>query len=355
METRKLKERKKFLEELVSIPSPSGLEQKCTEIFKSYCSKFAKEYYSDKIGNTVYSIGTGPKKILLSGHIDELGMQVIKIDSSGSLIVYPLSIDKKVLPGSRVLVETDKGNWIPGIIGKKPVHAEDVDDRSSAIKISEMTIDLGFTKPEEVKEAGIGIGSFVVYDRNYDGIDFGKDRILAPGLDDKLGLYIATIIGEELSNFDDVLEKYQILIASTTQEEVGLRGATVLAQNIKPDISIDFDVTPSSDFGVETKEWGDVEVGKGPVIEYGPDKSIRLCKKLKSIAETNKIDIQPTVTGRPGGTNTDVLQLFGGDCETVHIALPIKNLHTPVEICSWSDTEKAIDLVVKLICDSIDL
>lgn len=340
--------KKKFLNDLVSIPSPSGLEEDCTKVFNSYCSKFAEEYYQDKIGNSAYSIGTGDKKILLSGHIDELGLQVLKIEDSGMLIVYPNSIDKKVLPGSRVLVESKKG-WIPGIIGKKPIHAESHCDRDTVNKVSEMLIDLGFTDKKEVEEMGIKVGSFVVYDRNNDSIDFGKDQILAPGLDDKLGLYIATRIGEELKNDSEVLEKYKIIIASTVQEEVGLRGATVLAQNIKPDISIDFDVTPSSDFGVDTKEWGDLSVGKGFVLEYGVDKSKRLCRLIENKAAELEINVQRVVTGRPGGTNTDVLQLFGGDCETCYVALPIRNLHTPVEICSWKDVDEAVKVITELI------
>lgn len=345
-----MKRNVRFLEELVSRRSPSGLEKECVEqVFNTYCSKFAEKFYSDKIGNSVFSIGTGKKTILLSGHIDELGMQVIKIESNGMLVVYPLSIDKKVLPGSKVEVQLKNGNWITGIIGKKPIHAETSDDRSSVNKISELTIDLGFTTADEVKEAGVKIGSFVVYERNYDDINFGNSQVLAPGLDDKAGVYISAMIGQCLSEYPEVLKKYKILIAATTQEEVGLRGATVLAQNIKPDISIDFDVTPSNDFGVKSEEWGEVKVGDGPVIEYGPDKSIRICEEIEKIAEQEKIKIQPVVTGRPGGTNTDVLQLFGGDCETAHIALPIKNLHTAVEICNWDD----IDNTIKLVCELI--
>lgn len=340
----------RFLEELVARRSPSGFEKECVEkVFNTYCSKFAEKVYSDKIGNSVFSIGTGDTTILLSGHIDELGMQIIKIESSGMLVACPLSIDKKVLPGSKVEVQTKNGNWITGIIGKKPVHAESGEDRSSVSKVSDLTIDLGFTTAEEVKEAGIKIGSFVVYERNYDDINFGKSQVLAPGLDDKAGVYISVMAGEILSKYPDVLKKYKILIAATTQEEVGLRGATVLAQNIKPDVSIDFDVTPSNDFGVKSEEWGEVKVGNGPVIEYGPDKSIRICEEIEKIAETKDIKIQPVVTGRPGGTNTDMIQLFGGDCETAHIALPIRNLHTPVEICSWED----IDNTIKLVCELI--
>ena len=344
-------ERKKFLEKLVSMPSPSGMEERCTEIFCSYCDQFAKKIYSDRIGNVVYSIGHGKKRILLSGHIDELSMQVIGIDDSGMLIVYPNSIDKKVLPGSSVLVESDTKGWRVGIIGKKPVHAEDSKDRECAIEIEDMLVDLGYSSKDEVLNDGIRVGSYVVYDRRQTKLTFGKSNMVAPGLDDKLGVFMSAIIGEELLGCEDKswMDEYEILIGSTTQEEVGLRGATVLAANIKPEISIDFDVTPSSDFGVNTKKWGDIKVGNGPVIEWGVDKSRRICALIQKYSSENNIDIQYSVTGRPGGTNTDVFQLYGGDCETMHIALPIRNLHTPVEVCSWEDTEKAIKLVVELI------
>ena len=342
--------RKKFLENLVNVPSPSGMEEKCTEVFCSYCDEFALKNYTDHIGNVVYSIGHGEQKVLLSGHIDELSMQVIGIEDSGMLIVYPNSIDKKVLPGSNVLVESDTKGWLSGIIGKKPVHAENSKDRESAIEIEDMLIDLGYSSKEEVLEDGIRIGSYVVYDKKQVNLNFGKSLMVAPGLDDKLGVFISAIIGEELMSCEnkDWMNKYTVLIGSTTQEEVGLRGATVLAGNIKPNISIDFDVTPSSDFGVNTKKWGDIKVGNGPVIEWGVDKSRRICALIQNCSSENNIDIQYSV-GRPGGTNTDAFQLFGGDCETMHVALPIRNLHTPVEICSWEDTEKVIKLIVDLI------
>ena len=342
---------KEFLKDLVACPSPSGYEERCMEIFKKYCSEFATPFFEDKIGNVVYSIGTGYKRILLSGHIDELGLQVIGIGKDGKLSVIPLGgVDKKVLPGSKVLVETENQNWVVGVIGKKPIHAETPDDRNSVSKLSDLTVDLGYSSDEDIKKLGVEIGSFIVYDRNLGDLDFGDGKqILAPGLDDKLGVLVAAEIGKRLASDSKFLSDYQILIAATVQEEVGLRGATVLGQLLKPDISIDFDVTPSSDYGVNTKEWGDLSVGKGPVIEIGPDKNKRLVRLLKETAKNHEIPYQITVTGRPGGTNTDVIQLFGGNCETAHLALAIKNLHTPVEICSWDDVENSVKLVVELV------
>ena len=217
-----------------------------------------------------------------------------------------------------------------------------------------MLIDLGYSSKEDAVKDGIRVGSYVVYDKNSINLSFGKSCMVAPGLDDKLGVFVSVLIAEELLSYEDDSwkEDYEILIASTTQEEVGLRGATVLASNIKPDISIDFDVTPSSDFGVEVKEWGDIKVGDGAVIEWGVDKSRRICSLIQKVSKDKDIKLQYTV-GRPGGTNTDVIQLFGGDCETTHIALPVRNLHTPVEVCSWEDTESAINLVVELIKERV--
>ncbi len=339
----------KFLEKLIDAPTPSGYEEIGLELFKEYCSEFAEHYYEDKIGNVVYSIGHGKTKILLSAHIDELGFQVMGVKKNGLLTISSLGgVDKKVLPGSKVMVECGD-NWVIGVIGKKPIHAESHKDRETVNDIEELTIDLGFSSDTEVKERGIDVGSLAVYDRCISDLKFGKDLIMGPGLDDKAGIFLVAEIGRRLSHDFKDSDEYQILLGATVQEEVGLRGATVMAQNIKPDISIDFDVTPTTDFGVKAEEWGDVTLGEGAVIEIGPDKSRRLVNIIKSVAKEANELYQLVPTGRPGGTNTTVLQLFGGDCETAHIALPIRNLHTPVEICSMKDINAVKEIVVKLV------
>lgn len=335
-----------FLEKLISVPSPSGYEQECQEVFKSYMTELGGNlYYSDHIGNVAYSFGDTEKpKILLSAHIDELGFIVLKVEDSGLLVVESLGgIDRKSIIASEVMVQKfDRSEWIRGIIGKKPIHAETSEERNGEIqKIHELRIDIGCTSKEEVLNSCISIGSLIVFPRPKD-IMFGEKLICAPGLDDKAGIYV---LGEIVRRLDiEKLGNYCIIVASCVQEELGLRGATVLAQNIKPEISIDFDVTPSNDFGVSPEEFGEVKLGSGPVINLGPTNN----REIWSLFLEGDTSHQPVVSW-PGGTNTDVIQRFGGNCKTQLVSIPIKNLHTQTECCNLSDIETTIEKTLEVI------
>lgn len=336
------------LKQLIVTPSPSGFETDCQRVFEKIVESYGgRRFYSDHIGNVAYSFGNAKgKRILLSAHIDELGFQVLDITDEGFLIITSLGgIDMKVTQAASVMV-AGKNGWFSGVIGKKPIHAETKEDRGNVSEIEEIRVDLGLTK-DELEASGIEIGSVVVYTRPTDtdklNLWLGKN-ICSPGLDDKAGIYVILEIAKRLR---DINTDYEIIIASCVQEELGLRGATVLAQNIKPDISIDIDVTPSSDFGVKPEIWGNMKLGEGPIIELGPGNSPRLWKLFIEQARESNIKFQ-RVVGGPGGTNTDVFQRFG-NCETQLISLPIRNLHTPTESCSMHDLSGAVDIITEII------
>lgn len=338
------------LKDLITTPSPSGFETYCQRRFRKYLEDCGGTcYYADHIGNVSYSIGNGSTRILLSAHIDELGLQVLDIEKSGLLVVNNLGgIDRKAITAGEVLVEKYGCNeWVRGVLGKKPIHAETYEERNGEIQdIHELRVDLGLTSREEVENLGIKIGSTIVYNRSLDptllNIHLGKN-ICAPGLDDKIGVFILVEVAKRLNKNKLKELDLEVIIASCVQEELGLRGATVLAQNIKPDISIDIDVTPSSDFDVKPEKFGNIEFGKGPVICLGPGCSRRITNLMDSL------DIKTQrVVNLPGGTNTDVLQLFG-NCETQLVSVPIRNLHTPTESCNLEDVENTIKLIVDTI------
>ena len=341
---------KLYLKQLLMAPSPSGSETQASEVFESFCKDYSESYNHDKIGNTYFTIGQGPIKVMLSAHIDEISARVQYISDDGMIsFVRSGGIDKKVLPGSSVLIISESGDLIPGVIGKKPIHLEESDERDEVNSLESLKVDIGCESREEVLDHGIDIGCFIIQSRDSIILDhFGKNRLCSPGLDDKIGIFIISEILKRLYNSSDRdwKDKYTIYCVSTVQEEVGLRGATVATQLINPDISIDFDVTFSTDGGIDVKkeELGDITLGKGCVIEYGPDKSIRLAKIFKSIASVLNQPIQRSVSNS-GGTNTDVIQLYGGDCETMLISIPNRNMHTPVEICDYRDIISAIEIV----------
>lgn len=354
---------KEFLKELLETPSPSGQEEKATEVFKKFLEKnipfmdLPLEFYKDKIGNYAYSIGAGKKKLLLSGHIDQVNARVSLIHDSGLLSIhYTGGIDNRCLPGSHLTILTDDGKEIDGIATKKPMHLDkDSEWPEDYRDMSQLKVDIGAETKEEVLAIGVHPGSLVCY-RGEADVDFGKNRICGTSLDDKVAVFIVAevlkALGKNLEELGTYVpdehwsRTYQVIGLSTTQEETGLRGAIVATKNINPNYSIDIDVDFSTDDELTgpKEKIGDIKLGEGPIIAYGADKSIRLNNVLKNSAEEIGEKYQYASTGC-GGTNTDVIQLYSEDCETTHLAIPLIGMHTPVEICNWKDIQSAVNIL----------
>lgn len=347
-----------FLRKLLETPSPSGQEEKATEVWKMYNHQntSSEEFYHDKIGNSAYQVGHGPKKVLISGHIDQVNARVVYIHDNGLLALqYTGGIDNRCLPVSKVYIITDSGDCIEGAVIKQAMHNDKSDEWPESYRdMSQLRVSIGAEKKEAVQDMGIHPGSLVCY-KSEVNLSFGKNRICSTSLDDKIGVYIAAEVLrrlEERKDDNDWKEKYTVIGLSTTQEETGLRGATVAAHEINPDISIDTDVTFATDDEMtgSKEKMGDIELGKGFVISWGCDKSTRLNRIIKETAKKHDISFQEE-SSTAGGTNTEVLQLASKDCETTHIAIPNQSMHTQNEICDWRDIKGAIDVIVNLIID----
>lgn len=350
-----MREDKSFLVDLLTAFSPSGLEHDALAVWDNYCgAQDFKPYYSDKIGNHAYSLGHGPVKVLLSGHIDEVNARVIYIDNDGNIAITSTGgMCRKSLIASEVTILGDNGS-VKAIVGKKPIHLESVKQRGEVEEFDQLRLCVGAESREEVEQMGICPGSIVVYKRNVD-VDFGANGIVSNSLDDKLAVYITAMIMKRLQgSLSQWEEKYTVIGMAAAQEETGCRGAQVAAHNINPDVSIDFDVTFATDGGIGIKKEtnGDVRLGKGGVIQYGPDKSIRIATLLKEVCRKRDIPFQ-SVAGRAGGTNTNQIQLMSADCETMLVSIPNRNMHTPVEMCDWRDVESIIAMTVSAIEDNV--
>lgn len=339
-----------LLKDLCLALSPSGSEKPATEVWDSYCSKIkgASKFYQDKIGNSGWKLGNGPIEVMLSGHIDEVQARVQGISEDGMItIISTGGIDAKALLSSSVLLLGDNG-VVKGFIGKKPIHL-DWEDKGE-IKLENFRVDIGVSSKEEVEEMGIRVGTIVVYDRRWEEIGKDQDIIVATGLDDKAGVFISYEILNRLSTWEDKswMDKYTVIAVSMTQEETGCRGAGIAAHNINPDISIDFDVTFCNDggLGINGGKTGDVKLGKGGVIDYGPDKSERINKLLRETPFSHQ-----AISGRAGGTNTHAIQDEALDCETTIMSIPNRNMHTSVEMVSKKDIESIVNSVFRVIID----
>lgn len=341
-----------FLYKLTSIPSPSGLETEAAECFKNEVMDYLERgCTTDKFNNTWFSFGNGPKKILLSAHIDEVFAVVTSISDDGMVSIGPAGgVDKKDLPASKVVFLKDNGILTGGIVIKNPIHIEYREEtQDKVLKFEDMKVDVGCETKDEVLARGIHPGTPVLYERLCN-FNFGKNRMYSVGLDDKIGVFVAEEIFRNLvlSKDKDWIDEYTVVLLAATQEEVGCRGVCVAARQINPDISIDFDVTfaTDGDMGLNKAKYGDISLGKGPVICYGPEKSLRLNLALKEAASGF---YQEEAGGRAGGTNTDNIQRFSENCETTLVSIPNRSMHTRVETCDWRDVQGAVDMVTNAI------
>lgn len=347
-------ENKEFFEKLLKSNSPSGYEEESTKVFNDYCSLFSSKEFEDNIGNSVFTIEgnndgeSNLKKIMISGHVDQIGAQVSYINDKGQLSFISLGgLDKKTLPGSRVNVRTTDGNWIIGVIQKQPIHVETPEQRDEIIKIKDMTVNIGCETKEEAKKI-VEIGSPIVF-ADEPIMNFGNNWICSPGLDDKVGVYITAEVLKNLSNDINSITGKKIYGVSCTQEEEGLRGAMVCSKNINPDISIDIDVTFSTyEQDIDKSVYGDIKLGNGPVISIGPDKNKNLINLAKKISKEKSIPVQFEST-HCGGTNTSAIQENSLNCMTLLISIPNTSMHTQVEVCDWRDIEGAINLITEIV------
>lgn len=341
----------KLLKDLCLAVSPSNYEESAIKIWDEYCSKYipgSSHSYSDHLGNSVWSLGDGPKKILLSAHIDTVYATVTKITEKGTLMFSQgAGICLKSLISGNVLVCTDSG-FIPGVIQKIALHIDD--DRKKVGDFLDYRVNIGCSKKSEAEDLGIYPGCQIIY-RPEIHTNFGpSDFIYGTGLDDKAGIWI---VAESMKNLaGKIPAEYTVYFGACTQEETGLNGAKRVAKNINPDISIDIDCT-FADTELAGKDFKDLDLslGDGALIAYGPEKSRRLCGIMKDIAARCQIPYKTYAT-RAGGTNTKSFQDFAVDCECGLLSYGLLSMHSSNEIVKESDLRNCSDLLVKLIENS---
>lgn len=352
---------KEFLNELLNTHTPSGYEtrfQLC-EGNQNVLYYPHGSFTRDNIDNIIWVKGSlEPKKvIMISAHYDENALQVSNITKDGMLHIVNLGgLDRKTIEGSHVWVQSDnidmkdqKHQLYPGVIGKNPIHKETQEDREKVDKYKDILVDIGCTSQEQVKDVGIHVGSLIVFNKEVN-CEFGprKNRIVANDLDDKIGIYCVT---EAFNNIDEqflLKNNIRLYLVWCSQEEVGLRGATVISKQLNPDISIDVDVTFDTEIYKGNANDSLVKLGGGVVFDYGPQSRYNLLDELKRIANNYAIDYQEAVA-KPGGNNCHAIQMNSKNCLTAHLGIPNRNMHTQVEMCDWNDVDSCINLITTYI------
>lgn len=345
------KEDKDIMKKITDAGCPSGYETPCAEVFSEAVTDYVDEVKKDVMGNRIGVIkGTTDKKIMFSGHMDEIGLMVRYVDDKGFISFAGVGgVDPQHMMGQRVKIFTDSG-IIKGVIGRKPIHLQKPEDREKAVKLDDMYIDIGASSKEEVLEV-LNIGDVAVVD--VEMIEAKNNRLIARAFDNKMGTYIVAStlreIGRRIKE-KGVKPAYSIYGVASVQEEIGLRGAKTSAFGIDPDVGIATDVTFATDQpDVNAKEVGELELGKGPVISRGPNISHKVFAKLVDIATKNDISFQREAAPRGTGTDANFIQLTRAGVATGLVSVPLRYMHSPVEMLQIDDIDNTVRLFTEFV------
>ncbi|MBP9854647.1 MAG: M42 family metallopeptidase [Candidatus Omnitrophica bacterium] len=340
-------ESKSFLIEMLRQCGPSGFEERQQAVWLKRLKKFAHHTFKDIHGNAVAVLNPEADfKIMLAGHCDEIGFMVSHVSEDGYVHVIPIGgIDPGVLPGSHVHIHTKSGP-IVGVIGKKAIHLMEGDDWKKVIPLKDLWIDIGASSKKNALKM-IEIGDPATYAPNF--TELANGRFSSKGCDNRTGAFVVNEVIKILSE-RSLSPKVGVYSVSTVQEEVGLRGAITSSYGINPTVAFAVDVGHASDVpDIDKRQIGDVRVGKGPLLHAGPVINRVLGKMLVETAKSKKIPYQFTSTGRPGGTDTAMLQICRQGVATALVAIPLRYMHTMVETCSFDDCENAAKLIAETI------
>lgn len=335
-----------FLTRLVEAPSPSGYEQPAAAVYRDYVTPFADDVRTDVMGS-VHALlkgSAGDKTVMLAGHIDEIGFMVSYVTKEGFVAFKPIgNWDVHNLPGRRVRVHARTGPLL-GVLGRLPVHLLEEDERKKLAKMHQLFIDLGL--PGEAVKEKVAIGDPITVDEGLE--TFGDGMAVGRAFDDKMGAWVCAEVLRLVHGAGGAA--FDLIVAATVQEEVGLRGGVTSAYSVDPLVGIAVEVGHATDYpDVSKRKHGETGCGKGPIIARGPNINPKVFELLLQAADDEGIAYQ--VGGEPRGTGTDAnaIQLSRGGKAAALVSVPLRYMHTPSEVLSLKDLEVTADLLAAFV------
>ncbi len=336
-----------FLKQILETPSASGYEEPVQKIVREYVAGFADEVRTDLHGNVIVAKNpNAPFRIMLAGHCDQIGLIVQHIDDEGFIFIQPIGgWDPQVLIGQRMIVWTSSGP-VPGIIARKPIHLQTDEEKKQVPKMKDLWLDIGAANKEEVKKL-VRVGDSVTVELEFRQLL--NNCAVSPAMDDKAGCWVV-IEALRRACLKNKKLACGVFAVSTVQEELGLRGAKTSAFGINAQVGVAVDVTFATDCPtIEKKEEGEVRLGKGPTIHRGPNMNHKVVEKLIEAAEGNGIAYQLVASNRATGTDANAMQVNAAGMATALVSIPNRYMHSPVEMISLDDLDKAADLIAAFI------
>lgn len=337
-----------FLSALVEAPSPSGFEQPAARVFRDRMTGVADEVETNVMGS-VHAVLKGTRdgiSVMLAGHIDEIGLMVNYISDDGFVSFAAIGgVDAGILPGMRVRVHSG-GDALLGVMGRKPIHLIEEDDRKNITKIDKLFIDVGLSG-DEVKKR-VRIGDPITFDVGLE--TFGDNLAVSRAFDDKMGAWISARVLEEVKKAGGA--PGDLIAAATVQEEVGLRGGTTSAYGVNPQVGIAVEVGHATDYpDIDKRKHGEATCGKGPIIARGPNINPALFELLVKAADKAKVPYQLGAEPRGTGTDANAIQLSRGGKAAALVSIPLRYMHTPTEVLSLTDLEHTVKLLTRFVLD----
>lgn len=338
-----------FFKNYINTPSPVGFEFTGQRLWVDYIRKYVDDIYTDPYGTAVGIINpTNPFKVVIEAHVDEISWFVNYITNEGLIYLKRNGgVDHQVAPAQRVIIHGKKGP-VKAVFGWPAIHTRiNNADKEPVAKVENLFLDCGARNKKELEDLGVHIGSVVTYQDGFD--ELANDYYIGRAFDNRIGGYMIAEVARLIKENKKKLS-YGLYVVNAVQEEIGLRGAEMIARRIKPNIAIITDVTHDTSTPMINKMVeGDTSCGKGPSLSYGPAVHNKLLKFVQDVAEKNKIPVQLRTVSRSTGTDTDSFAYANDGCPSVLISIPLRYMHTTVEMLHRSDIEQTIRLMYETV------
>jgi putative aminopeptidase FrvX len=334
-----------FFKNYINTPSPVGFEFRGQKLWLDYVKPFVDETFTDPYGTAVGVVNAAhPFKVVIEAHVDEISWFVNYITNEGLMYLKRNGgVDHQVAPAQRVIIHGKKGS-VKAVFGWPAIHTRiSTSDKEPVAKVENLFLDCGARSKKEIEDLGIHVGAVVTYQDGFDELAY--DYFIGRAFDNRIGGFMIAEVARLLKENKKKLP-FGLYVVNAVQEEIGLRGAEMIARRIKPNAAIITDVTHDTTTPMINKMVeGDTACGKGPSLSYGPAVHNKLLQLVEDVAQKADIPVQLRAVSRSTGTDTDSFAYANDGCPSVLISIPLRYMHTTVEMLHRSDIEQTIRLM----------